>query len=136
MLRLVLRLGLSLLLGLLLRTEVDAGAWEGDGGGLAASEGGGEVGCESATLAGDVRAPKPTTRWGEAEIEILGGEVGSKGMGESGKGEEDKGRGDLGGTWVGERVRVRLEDESCEFGGKVTRDCSGARSGEGCESEI
>ena len=91
MLRLVLRLGLSLLLGLLLRTEVDAGAWEGDGGGLAASEGG-RVGYESMTLAGDVRS-QANTQMGEAEIEILGGEVGSKGMGESGKGEEDRGRG-------------------------------------------
>ena len=68
--------------------------------GLAASEGGGEVGCESVTLAGDVRAPKPTPRWGEAEIEILGGEVGSKGMGESGKGEEDRGRGEEVLGWV------------------------------------
>ena len=35
---------------------------------------------------------------------------------------------------MGERVRVRLEDESCGFGGKVTRDCSGARGGEDCGS--
>ena len=30
---------------------------------------------------------------------------------------------------MGERVRVRLEDESCGFG-----DCSGARGGEDCGS--
>lgn len=110
MLRFVFRLARSLLLGLLLRSQVDAGAEEGAPGGLLeASEGGGRTGCKGATLTGDVPTPKPETRGGETDKDNSGGESGTGGKERFGKREEVRGRTDKGEASVDARGEAREE---------------------------